>query len=473
MKNEKRDSRCKLTLQEELKAIELYQSGLCLSQVAKKLKCSISAIIHTMDHYNVKRRFHGEGTRLLHKHMDVKPPACFSFPLKDKFDKLAAVFLLTDGCLNKGKIQLICTDKILQNYFLYLFKARFNLKPTTNSYMVNGKESSIYSNSVAKELRRLTPTYNTYPKDKTKEKYYKGPQPTLKFLKNENERILYEAIRVAMSCEGSIFPDFQGLTLGAHLQFACSHPELLNQWKTLFSKIGITSFILRSNKTWSGVKGLGIKNMKSIRRFIEIGGFIEGVRITGKSKYYKGIEKNKMLKLLVEMREHSFYFPEGLEIEQKNKMIREILLSPSKKKEYWKKHVEKPEIRLRNRRNEIRKKIFDFIKQQHKAGNFPTTVDIRRVFGVSLLNYFSSKSEAYKEAGIEVEEGRRIICSPRPFVRKKIVKFIRNSARRNYYPTLEDVEKNFNIHYIIYFPSIKDAYQEAGITYPRKIVRHK
>jgi len=443
-----------------------------LSQVAKELQLKTpSAVQKILQFYGIKRRPHGEGTRLLHKHLDIKPPKCFPFHLKDNFHKLIAVFLLTDGNLNGNCMRLICTDKILQAYFASLFTQRFKLKPSTKGYMQRGKDSSINSTVAAKELRLLSPNYTTYPRSKTKKEYPEDPQPTLAFLENENEEIIIESIRIAMSCEGSIYPEFVRDVVYPTLQFSCAHPGLLKQWQKLFKRIGINTFLLRSKKTWSGVKSLGIKELKSIKRFIEIGGFIEGVEITGKSTYYEGIQKNDLLKLLVRMREESFYFPRGLSNKQKNEMIRKMIENSSKKEKYWKECVEKPEIRVENKKKKIRSEILEFIRSEIANGYFPTRNEIEERFKVSLVNYFGNKTNAYREAGLKVENDRRIIRKPRPLTRDKIVAFIRGEVQKGHFVTREEIERTFGICFSLYFPSILDAYDTAEVKYPRSLDR--
>jgi len=334
--NQKRYKNCKFTINEELKFKELYEQGWHISKIAKEFNMSLMGIHRILLAHKTKIRSHGEGTRLLHEHIKVKSPKDFSYHLKTKFDKLLASFLLTDGHLNTKtkRVMLICTDNILQRYFLTLIKERYNFFPTSKSFMFKGKETSVYSKEITEELLKLSPSYNTYPRNVSVEEYFKRSQPTLSFLNNEKEELLKEFIRIAMSCEGCVFPEFARDILYVQLQFACSHPKLVEEWQELFQKMGIKSFILKSKVTWSRVKGLGIKELKSIKRFIEIGGFIEGVKITGKSKYFKGIEKNDLLKILFEMKINNFRFVKNLTNEEKNKIILNSCKTNQNKKKF-------------------------------------------------------------------------------------------------------------------------------------------
>jgi hypothetical protein len=274
----------------------------------------------------VNCRFHGDGTRLLHEHLYADPPYVFPYNLYNDFPKLIAVFLLTDGYLKKGGgIMLISTDEILQRYFLTLLKEYYDLAPTTKSYMKNGKETIVHSKTVYSQLLNLSPTYNTYPVNCNIEEYLQKLQPSLDFLDFENSELLKESIRIAMSTDGTVNVDFPYNSIYPKLEFSCAHPGLAKEWKRIFKKVGINSFFIKSKITWSKIRGLGIRELKSIQRFAEIGGFIEDVKITGKSKYYQGVTKNNLLNLILKLKDESFHFPRDITTYQKHQILRDKL----------------------------------------------------------------------------------------------------------------------------------------------------
>lgn len=245
----KRDPRCKFTIQEEQEMISLYNDGLGLTQIGNKFNVYASTIWRILNRNCINLRSHGEGTRLLHQHMEIEPPQDFPWHLHDKFSKLLAIFLLTDGYMKSGGgIMLICTDKILQNYFLTLIKETYGLAPTVGSYMKKGKETVVHSKLVASHLFELSPTYKTSPRNCSLLEYFQGLQPSLSFLSNEEE-LLNEVIRIAMSTDGTVTVEFPHNTIYPKLEFSCAHPSLLKEWQTIFDSVGIKSFILRSNIT--------------------------------------------------------------------------------------------------------------------------------------------------------------------------------------------------------------------------------
>lgn len=104
------------------------------------------------------------------------------------------------------------------------------------------------------------------------------------------------------------------------------------------------------------MKSLGIKELKSIKRFIQLGGFIEGVKITGKSRYYAGITKNCLLNLIFEMNENSFQFPKGLGRKEKNVIVRDMIINPLKRKKWWKIGIEHPKVKRMLEKEKIRRR---------------------------------------------------------------------------------------------------------------------
>jgi hypothetical protein len=460
----KRNPRCKFTIEEEQKMIHLYASGLCLAQIGKKFHINSSRVFRILKANNFNCRNHGDGTRLLHRHLEVKPPQFFPWHLRDRFSKLLAIFLLTDGYMkNGGGIMLICTDEVLQNYFLALIKESYGLAPTVNAYMRKGKETIVHSKDVASKLLKLSPSYKTCPWNINPKTYFQEPQPSLSFLKNEEIDVLKEIIRIAMSTDGTISAEFPRNMVFPKLEFACAHPILIKEWQAIFDKVGIKTFLQRSNITWSKVKSLGIKELNSIRRFIEIGGFIEGVKITGKSKYYAGITKNDLLNLLFTMNEHSFQFPPDMIIEEKNFVLREMIVNPVKKKIWWKLGIYDPIENKRLEKETIKKEILNFVKKEAENSYFPTYAKLCTQFKRDPENYFKGgMKEIYQCAGVKTKK---------EVMREKILDYVRSSVRNNHFPSYDEINKTFHLNLDTYFISIIDVYKKAGIHYPRIIKR--
>lgn len=205
----KRDKRCRFTVRDELKIVDLYQKGLSMRQLSEKFNASLHCIFNILHFYGIRIREPSRGVRLRYNHVSVEPPRDFPWHLKEKFSKLIAVFLLTEGNIRcDGRISLTCKDEVLQRYYITLFRETFDLAPTLKSYVYRGKDTSIYSREALSELLKLCPSYKTHPWNEDISRYLEKTQPTLAFLRDERTDLLKECIRLAMSAEGSVTPDF-------------------------------------------------------------------------------------------------------------------------------------------------------------------------------------------------------------------------------------------------------------------------
>ncbi|MDI6806975.1 MAG: LAGLIDADG family homing endonuclease [Candidatus Aenigmarchaeota archaeon] len=487
----KRDKRCKLSIEEESNIASLYQKGIQLSKLAEKFNVSVGCVQNILRAYRIKLRTPAEGIRLLHDHVNIVPPANFPWHLKNKFHKLIGVLLLTDGCVKKDRytILFVCTDLILQKYFVSLCKERYGVLPTVSYFMKNGKETAIHNKETYLQLRNLILLSSKNFHDKNKEPQLDDFQPSLSFLENENFEALKECIRLAMSTEGSIHTEFIKNSVYPVLEFSCAHPLLCQQWKKIFNRFGIKSYISRSKVTWSGVKGLRIKKLESIEKFIQIGGFIEGVKITGKSKYFRGLSKNSLLKLLYEMRVHSFNFLINHSTVEKKQIIREMVESPKMREKWWKVCVELPttlkqlekekkdEEKIKGKlekilqKEKLRSEIIQFVKDSSSRGTFPTWKDIQLKFKIGYRSYFNSIIEIYELANVNYPRRiKRIAKKPfknRNMGRKAIKDYVIQKVKEGVLPSRKEIEKEVRVKFSSYFESVDKAYKYVGIKFKR------
>lgn len=91
---------------------------------------------------------------------------------------------------------------------------------------------------------------------------------------------------------------FKQRKIRANLVLSCAHPILCKQWKKLFEKIGIYVNRIKSNNHWSNINGLSTGKISNIKKLYNLGGFIEGVKISERGKCFGGIEKNALLEVV-------------------------------------------------------------------------------------------------------------------------------------------------------------------------------
>ncbi len=262
----------------------------------------ISKIKNLKDYYKKIREIKFlrrlEKNEKLKKRIKIKNKLVLSF-IKEGIDLkcILATCLLNDGSLlgkrNSYRIAYYTKDETLKSivYDLLLNESRYvpsiSLDKGKGVYAIRVSDSEL-----ADSLLKLNPTYKKLPfKNQSKESYLKETQPSLDFLKYCNNKTRQWCIRFAFTADGSISLSKKG---NFTLTLSCYHPTLCKQWIEILNLMNFKSTIIKRKSSWCKVSGVYVKN-KSIPLFYQIGGFIDGVKISKKSKEYKGIEKNKLL----------------------------------------------------------------------------------------------------------------------------------------------------------------------------------
>ncbi len=200
---------------------------------------------------------------------------------------------------HRAHIKFANSNKKLNDIFAYCMKKEFRAEPTTNKEY-DGVLYTEYSKKTAMEithnLLKNSPTFTTYPYKKTSAQYLSLPQPTIAYVLSQNIETRKYCLRFAMSCEGAItFSRKKNGSMRASLSFGCSNPNLIPEWEKLFESMDIQVNIKHDNDIWSGINGLRTTKNADLKKFDSIGGFIEGTK-TCRGKYFKGIEKNPLIK---------------------------------------------------------------------------------------------------------------------------------------------------------------------------------
>lgn len=222
---------------------------------------------------------------------------------KEELQKVVAVGLYNDGYVyhrkwdNKYVLYFSSSDPNLHNYFQKLVFLAFEESPSAY-YKVKGKNLWVTNyqrganNSMVKTLFSLTPTFTTK----------KGHEPSLSFLFDEREEVKAQALRLAMSCDGSIsIKSNKPLKpwKSYALRLACANPKLNLEFQKLFSDVGITMNIDKDKNTWSGIHGLATGKKSDFFRFWQMGGFApENVKVTNGKLI--GLTKNEVLDIVIQ-----------------------------------------------------------------------------------------------------------------------------------------------------------------------------
>ena len=258
---------------------------------------------------------------------------------RDKLLKLLAIIVLSDGTISKKgrylcsiKLETLPSNECQHDLFYELCKKIYRKKPNRLYYKNNGKRmlcSRLFGKKYILELFRMSPTYQTTPGPKFSNiEFLRLKQPSLSFLFNDSKKLKIIALRIWFDFDGSIVPLFKLKEKKDNkngkeyryfqVQFECeihiseTNPNLAKELVTFCSKIGLKANLVKSKRKWSNIEGIRISNLESIKRFIDLGGPITDVRISSKSKRFKGITKlvvcQAVKEILNSKRPLSFYF---------------------------------------------------------------------------------------------------------------------------------------------------------------------
>lgn len=217
---------------------------------------------------------------------------------------LLATLLLTDGYLQKrGVVGYTSRDSTLMNIFIDIVRANSRRSPNLLRRDDGRLEAYVFDPDLSKRLLVVSPTYKKSPGNVSKKEYLGGPQPTADFLLGESIQTRVHAVRLAMSADGGITvsKSASGRMAGSII-LGCANPTLLEGWVKIFGSLGIEMKIIKAKGKWAGIGGLIASKGEMLKHFWELGGFVDGVKITRKSPYYAGIEKNALLNQFLKAR---------------------------------------------------------------------------------------------------------------------------------------------------------------------------
>ncbi|MHA1410580.1 MAG: LAGLIDADG family homing endonuclease, partial [Candidatus Odinarchaeia archaeon] len=171
----------------------------------------------------------------------------------------------------------------------------------------------VFDKNLVSEMLKISPSFRTkacdsFPKctcicHKTNKKcqkctdIYGKKWPLVKIKKGffKNKKQICSFLQVYASCDGypSIFPRPHSWSKVERIvAIVCQHPLLKQQLSHLLSRVGIDHKIKKD--------GLFMRSKSSIKKFKDKIGFYPGVKMTGNSKYWKGLTKNHVLGIILE-----------------------------------------------------------------------------------------------------------------------------------------------------------------------------
>ena len=212
--------------------------------------------------------------------------------------------LFTDGCIspkrvNSWRIYFVNKSKILIGLFQNCMSKVFDLDvrrvrigKTSDNFIkaiVNSKQIGNYLVNRFGTFRTLRFKNGKLPKVRL---------PVSQLLKSG---YLVDFLRVVFSCDGglSFYPAYRAGAAGGTkwlirtVFLSCKHPKLRTDYTNLLKALGIEA------RNVPGDGKIKIETERNIKKFYELVGFVKGVEITNQSKFWRGYEKQHVLKLMV------------------------------------------------------------------------------------------------------------------------------------------------------------------------------
>jgi hypothetical protein len=114
----------------------------------------------------------------------------------------------------------------------------------------------------------------------------------------------------------------------------------------------------------------------------------------------------------------------------------------------------------------MRKRILDFCRKKIKKGHYPTYKEIQRTFRCLPKLFFPGGiREIFKQLKIEYNRKfARKTPEEKEKIKRKVINFVRKNYKRGIRTTWRDIRKELDIGVYNYFRSMKDVYEQAGIT---------
>lgn len=211
--------------------------------------------------------------------------------------------LYTDGCLSpKGKnswrFYFSNKSERLVTIFQESMMKSFNL-PSSRIRLGKTNDGLYRAIVNSKEIgNTLTQKFGTFRTLRNKRGVF--PKTTLPVQEFLQCHVAQNFLRAAFSCDGGVNlysahnKGKKSLFLIRGVYLACAHPILRNQYCELLRRLGITA----RNVAQDGK--IKIETEKDIRLFYRYVGFLKGVRITHTSKFWPDIEKQELLKKVIQ-----------------------------------------------------------------------------------------------------------------------------------------------------------------------------
>ncbi len=221
---------------------------------------------------------------------------------REDFLKLLAIMVLGKGTLylnNEGgryAVRFYGKQYVLHELFSLLVEEVNGIR--VRPLYLAGRDTfitQVYSKKLVQMLLELSPTFSTRSNE--------PPYPTISYLYSLNKELLKDAVRLLFSVNGTVRPVFEKVGklfyLRPQLGLGYLSPvSLLEEYQQLLRGFEMNMTIALDGR-YPGRGFLVSNSWYTLERFVELGGFLDGVKAVKGD--FKGLDKNALVKMLLHM----------------------------------------------------------------------------------------------------------------------------------------------------------------------------
>ena len=208
---------------------------------------------------------------------------------------IIAALLLTDGCVSSRFIIFHNKNREMIELFKEAMKKLFSIKHFTERKEVNGTTRvQVNSKETVEKLKKMFET-NNFRKKQLNGEFPEIHMPS--FIINGNETVKRKFLQVAFSADGSASLSVRwhkrnrGWEIRRRIELTCKHPTLRKEFLHLIKSLGFSP-------RESGIN-ITLEKKRDIQKFALEIGFVNGVKIGGDSKFWRGVRKNDLVQVMI------------------------------------------------------------------------------------------------------------------------------------------------------------------------------
>lgn len=255
----------------------------------------------------------------LDTYFEYKKTSLIKFPLNKLYSDLKSEgvsdnviissLLITEGSKNKKGFDFSNKSKVLHDLLVESVYNKYKILPTTYFRYQEDASRTFFSTkealNVRKDIENFIGNLKTTPRNDLFN-YLREDQPSLSKVIKNNDKIAL--LRIFAVTEGGIYfkltpynrknKEFIALP---QIYIICTHPKILLELYNILLSLNFHPTLIKG-KSWSNWTGIILPSFRDSIRFLELGGFLNGVKVARTDSKFYNIEKQSLFLAVLELR---------------------------------------------------------------------------------------------------------------------------------------------------------------------------